>query len=76
LIIFAGRDSARDLDCGGKRSATPLWNESVHSFAQPSAGRKRRRRSALQAQSKWAAADRAKNNCLNFPGGGHNLSNA
>ena len=40
-----------NLECGGKRSATPLWGEAMvkrtrHAF------RKRRRRCALPAQSK------------------------
>jgi hypothetical protein len=40
------------LDCGGKRSATPLWNHPTAShLPTPWAARKRRRRSALPAQS-------------------------
>jgi hypothetical protein len=37
-----------DLECGGKRSATPLWMVFESSVRHP----KRRRRFALPAQSK------------------------
>src|SRR5262249_2924155 len=36
------------MECGGKRSATPLWNQRAGPNQQ-----KRRRRVALSAQSKW-----------------------
>jgi hypothetical protein len=37
-----------DMECGGKRSATPLWGQRSKLNQQ-----KRRRRSALPAHSKW-----------------------
>ena len=48
----------RILDCGGKRSATPLWGRRT-SFRSRLGVRKRRRRSALPAQSKTVPASSA-----------------
>jgi hypothetical protein len=36
------------MECGGKRSATPLWNQQAELTQE-----KRRRRFAMPAHSKW-----------------------
>jgi hypothetical protein len=40
--------TAEYMECGGKRSATPLWSQRAGLTKQ-----KRRRRSALPAHCKW-----------------------
>jgi hypothetical protein len=47
LAIPPGASIAKHMECGGKRSATPLWSERAGLNQQ-----KRRRRFALAAHSK------------------------